>query len=621
MTPVVAELKKVSKRFGRGVTLVQALRDVDLRLHAGELTLIEGPSGSGKTTLLHVLGLLQRCDEGEVWIRGRRMDRVPESRLPDERAGNVVFVFQGYNLLDALTVRDNVAVAGRLTAGSYGDAPVVESLSRLNLEARAGHLPAQLSGGEKQRTAIARALACPGSVVLADEPTANLDWANAREVLRCLADFAHAERRAVVMVSHDSRLEPFADRIIQILNGQISDDRRMREPLMGSANDTIPRTRAARRRGSLLGKAVIGLGLCVLGVMAGVLGYRYLDVGGPARETAHGEPGSPAPVTPYVAAAPAVVEPGTQLVALRAERRGRIKAVLKDAGDRIGKGERLVLLDDATAQALVGQRRAALMLAQADLAELKAWDRPEVRAKARAAVDGAEARLERADSELEHVESLHADTAAPSLELARAREEKRLAAAALEEARQALKMSESGPTAEEVGVARARVAQAEAVLRVAETELDLCTIVSPLDGHVVYRHLEPGEVVDPEVPVPILSLGDLDKVRLRAEVDEADIERVRVGQEVVATAEAFGDREFTGRVVHLEAMMGRKTIRTQRTTEQQDAKVREVLIELDAGTPSLPIDLQMTVRFLATPPPAGTTTRPAGTGLPASQPW
>ena len=127
---------------------------------------------------------------------------------------------------------------------------------------------------------------------------------------------------------------------------------------MGSTGDTISRIRAVRRRGSLLGKAVIGLGLCVLGVMAGVLGYRYLDVGGPARETAHGEPGSPAPVTPYVAAAPAVVEPGTQLVALRSERRGRIKAVLKDAGDRIGKGEPLVLLDDATAKALVAQRRA-----------------------------------------------------------------------------------------------------------------------------------------------------------------------------------------------------------------------------------------------------------------------
>ena len=118
MASVVAELMKVSKSFGRGVTRVEALRSVDLKIHAGELTLIEGPSGSGKTTLLHILGVLQRADEGEVWIRGRRMDQVPEPRLPDERANNVVLIFQGYNLLDSLTVRDNVAVAGRLTAGS-----------------------------------------------------------------------------------------------------------------------------------------------------------------------------------------------------------------------------------------------------------------------------------------------------------------------------------------------------------------------------------------------------------------------------------------------------------------------------------------------------------------------
>ena len=599
MRPAVAELKKVSKTFGRGVTLVEALRSVDLEIHAGELTLIEGPSGSGKTTLLHILGLLQEADEGEVWIRGRRMDQVPEHRLPDERANNVVLIFQGYNLLDSLTVRDNVAVAGRLTAGSYRATPVADYLGRLGLQGRTGHLPGQLSGGEKQRTAIARALACPGSLVLADEPTANLDWTNAQQVVQCLADFAHREQRAVVMVSHDSRLEPFVDRIVNILNGRISDDRRTGADPMDQTSERMTAERHSVRRGSVLAKVVIGLGFCVLGAIAGVLGYRYLDFGGtkPAEQTGAGAES----VTPYVAAAPAVVEPSTQLVSLRSERRGRIEAVLKRANDPIVRGETLVLLDEAIPQALVEQRRADLALAKANLTELEAWDRPEVRAKAKAGVDSAEARLERAESELKRVQSLYADTAAPSAELDRAIEEKKLSAAALEEARQTQKMSEAGPTPTEIGVAQARVAQAEAVLRLAETELDLCTITSPLDGHVIYRHQEPGEVVDPEVAVPILSLGNLDEVRLRAEVDEADIERVRLGQLVIATAEAYGDRKFTGRVVHLEPTMGRKTIRTERTTEQQDAKVREVLIELAGGTPSLPIDLQMTVRFLATP--------------------
>lgn len=226
MTQAAAELKGVSRSFGQGSTLVQALSDVDLQIHAGEITLIEGPSGSGKTTLLHIVGLLQRADKGEVWIDGYRVDGLAESSLPKQRRDNVALVFQGYNLLDALTVRDNVAIAGVLQTGSFRATPVDEYLDRLNLRERADHLPAQLSGGEMQRTAVARALASRGRLVLTDEPTANLDWANAQEVAKCLADLAHREGRAVVMVSHDSRLEPFVDRIVELLDGRISSDRR-----------------------------------------------------------------------------------------------------------------------------------------------------------------------------------------------------------------------------------------------------------------------------------------------------------------------------------------------------------------------------------------------------------
>ncbi|MBN2561661.1 MAG: ATP-binding cassette domain-containing protein [Phycisphaerae bacterium] len=631
MTTPVARLKGVSKSFGRGTAMVRALQDVDIEIHAGELTLIEGPSGSGKTTLLHILGLLQRPDEGEIRIDGRRMDGLPESRLPDERADNVALIFQGYNLLDALTAGDNVAVAGLLTAGSRRVTPVMECLDRFGLAQRARDRPGELSGGEKQRIAIARALACPGRLVLADEPTANLDWANAQEVARCLADLASQEGRAVVMVSHDSRLEPFADRIVGLLNGQISSDHRRKDGHMNDAHDMKEEPRASARaasqppvpsgiaeqrrasaRTSSSGRASeratrdrhrgarLGVWLCfiVLLVLGGVIAHRYvLPALTDSTETQVATVARPA--SPYVAAAPAVVEPGTQLVALRCERQGRIKAILKRAGDRIRKGEALVLLDDATPKAHVDIRRTDLQLAEANLAQLKAWDRPEIRAKAKAGVDRAQARLDRAERELRRIQTLFDRHAAPEAELNTAIEEKRLAAAALEEARQTHAMSEAGPIPEEVRVAEARVEQAEAALRMAEAELTLRTIVSPLDGHVIYRHLEPGEVVDPESPVPILSLGNLDDVRLRAEVDEADIQRVHVGQPIVAVATAFGDREFTGRVVHLEPLMGRKTIRTQRTTEQRDTKVREVIIELAPGTAPLPIDLQMTVRFLA----------------------
>ncbi len=655
MTAPVAELRQVSKSFGRGPTLVRALQGVDLVIRPGELTLIEGPSGSGKTTLLHILGLLQRADAGEVWLSGRRVDDLPESRAPDERAANVALVFQGYNLLDALTARDNVAVATLLRSrtrsgtnvqgkalkqgstthsgtkaqgealgqtsskppapkGGDGKAPpeITHLLDRFGLTNRADHLPSQLSGGEKQRIAIARALACPGRLVLADEPTANLDWANAQDVVQRRADLAHLDGKAVVMVSHDSRLEPFADRIVGLLNGQVSSDHVREDGPVNIANNEMrathevqgdpqtsagPATRRGERRASMATRLLPWLCVIIFLVIGAFVALEYV-LPLTARTADHPSPSSTDSASPYVAAAPAVVEPGTQLVALRTERRGRIKAILKRAGDRIQTGEPLVLLDDATPKALVDMRKTDLHLAEAGLAKLKAWDRPEERARVKAGVDRAQARLDRAERELRRIQNLFDRQAAPESELNTAIEEKRLAAAAVEEATQSYAISVAGPSIEETRVAEARVAQAQATVHIAETELSLHTIASPLDGHVIYRHMEPGEVVDPESPDSILSLGNLNNVHLRAEVDEADICRVRVGQRVTATAAAYAGHTFKGRVVHLEPLMGRKTIRTGRTTEQQDTKVREVLIQLAPDTPSLPIDLQMTVRFL-----------------------
>ena len=613
MRPVVAELKGVSRSFGQGNTLVRALSDIDLQIHAGEITLIEGPSGSGKTTLLHIVGLLQRADEGEVWIDGRRVDQIPEIGLPRLRRENVSLVFQGYNLLDALTVRDNIAVAGMLNEGSHRATPVDAYLERFHLVDRGDHLPAQLSGGEMQRTAIARALASQGRLLLTDEPTANLDWANAQDVAQCLADIARCEGRAVVIVSHDSRLEPFVDRIVGLLDGRISGDRRVtreethinrqsRARLSDPMCPTPPPqycSPAGRRRG-----IVPALWLCVLVLVVSgcAVAVRYLkDMQVSAHDTPRKVPAestSPRSGTSYVAAAPAVVEPVTQLVALRAERTGRIKAILKQAGDAITAGEPLVLLEDDTPRAVVAQRESDLMLAEARLAKLFAWDRPELREKAKAGVERAQARRDRATRESARIEGLYDKASASQTELNLATEEKRLAEADVKEAQQALAMSEAGPIEEEVAVARAQVAQARAALNAAKVELSLRTIVAPLEGHVIYRHMEAGEVVSPESPVPILSVGNLDDVRLRAEVDEADIARVAVGQSVIATTDALGDQVISGRVVHLEAMMGRKNIRTERAIELVDTKVREVLVELEPGAPKLPIDLQMTVRFL-----------------------
>ncbi len=596
MIATLSELRGVSKAFGESHTRVQALTDVSLSIHAGELTLIEGPSGSGKTTLLHILGLLQRADRGEVWIGGRRLDAFPESRLSIERRRNVVLIFQGANLLESLTVHDNVAIAQHVANGRRRHASVTEHLQRVGMDGRAGHLPRQLSGGEKQRTAIARALACPGHLILADEPTANLDWASAQQVVARLVELAHRDGRAVVMVTHDSRVEAFADRIIKLEDGRVRGDERRRDAPMataGNLTDTVPNGDTEHRRRWPL--AVV-LGAAIVLIAATWFAVFGRDSGTSTPPPASSETQDSAT---FVAAAPAVVEPVTHLVKLQTERPGRIKTITKHAGDRIAKGETLVTLDDALPAAAVAQRQAEVALAEANLAELIAWHRPEERQRRKAALEYAQVHLDRAARELQRVESLFGGGSASKTERDRAVEDHRLATAALEEARQASQIAEAGPTLQERAVAEARVAQAKAALQLAERDLSYYTIVSPLEGHVIYRHLEPGEVVDPESPLAILSIGNLDHVRLRAEVDEADIRRVGVGQEVVATAEAFADRPFKGRVVHLEPIMGRTSIRTERTTEQKDTKVREVLIELDPKTPRLPIDLQMTVRFLA----------------------
>ncbi len=621
MSEPIARLRAVSKSYGQGATLVRALSDIDLEVRAGEVVLIEGPSGSGKTTLLHLLGLLQRPDRGEVWIGDRRLDSIRESRMPDERRQHVAFIFQGYNLLESLNVGDNVAVAELLRSRSDSRAPVADAMTRLGLRKRAAHLPEQLSGGEKQRTAIARALASRGRLVLADEPTGNLDWENAQQVAQALSDLAHREGRAVVMVSHDARLHAYADRVIHLLDGRISSDQRA--SASSAARPSVPASPPTEKLADLLeAHPTVGLdagtrtarpltrwlvGPTLVGFLAAMV-WLAAWLAGASRQSAATPGGvdSPAPVpptqpTPFVAAAPGVVEPASQLVAIRSERQGRIASILKRAGDRIVRGEPLVILDDSLAAAAVQQRKSDLVLAEANLARLLAWDRPEERAKAKAGVDRAQARLDRARRDLQRVQSLAEGSSAPPVEVSLAIEEERLAAAGLDEARQVLAISEAGPIPEEIAVSTAYVEQARAALQFAQAEQALRTIVSPLDGHVIYRHLEPGEVVDPESPVPVLSVGNIDQVRIRAEVDEADILRVFEGQRVLATAEAFANRSFAGRVVHLEPLMGRKSIRTNRTTEQQDTKVREVLIEMEPGTPAWPIDLQLTVRFLAEP--------------------
>ncbi|HYY80771.1 MAG TPA: ATP-binding cassette domain-containing protein [Actinomycetes bacterium] len=214
-------IRGLGKTFGQGELTVTAVRGVDLDVDAGQVVLVMGPSGSGKTTLLLMLGAMLRPTAGSIQVDHVDLARAPERRLPGLRAHRFGFVFQDFNLLSALTALENVELACNLagTTGRAARARARALLERVGLGHRLGFRPEQLSGGEKQRVAIARALANNPSVILADEPTANLDSAIGHDVARLLRRLATEDGRAVVIVSHDLRLKEVADRVLWLEDG------------------------------------------------------------------------------------------------------------------------------------------------------------------------------------------------------------------------------------------------------------------------------------------------------------------------------------------------------------------------------------------------------------------
>jgi putative ABC transport system ATP-binding protein len=215
-------VSNVTKRFGAGDTEVVAVRDVSLTVEPGEVVLIMGPSGSGKTTLLLMLGALLKTTEGTIALDGLELSALSENRLPDIRLRNFGFIFQDFNLLSALSVQDNVALAAELTGISHKAArqKAATLLTELGLGQRLRFPPEKLSGGEKQRVAIARALINEPSLILADEPTANLDSKAGHETMRLLRRIAKEQGRSVVIVSHDQRIKDIADRVLWLEDGE-----------------------------------------------------------------------------------------------------------------------------------------------------------------------------------------------------------------------------------------------------------------------------------------------------------------------------------------------------------------------------------------------------------------
>jgi putative ABC transport system ATP-binding protein len=213
----------LERSFGEGATAVRALRGVDLEVASGEMVAIMGPSGSGKSTLLHILGALDRPDGGTTEISGRRYDNLGDRELTELRGDVFGFVFQFFNLLPTLTAAENVLLPALVNGerpGRYA-ARIDELLALVGLADRAAHLPTELSGGEQQRVAIARALLRDPRLVLADEPTGNLDSASGAIVMSLLRKVVDGGQ-TVVMVTHDPRAASLADRVVFLRDGAIA---------------------------------------------------------------------------------------------------------------------------------------------------------------------------------------------------------------------------------------------------------------------------------------------------------------------------------------------------------------------------------------------------------------
>jgi ABC-type lipoprotein export system ATPase subunit len=228
----------LEKEYGEGEGIVRALDAVQLDVVSGETLAVMGPSGCGKSTLLHLLGGLESPSAGEVWLEGRRIDRLSEKALARLRRRAIGFVFQAFHLMDELTAVENVELPALMAGGSPRAARrrAAELLERVGLADRAEHLPSALSGGQRQRVAIARALSNEPLVVLADEPTGNLDSTATHDVLRLL-DSLRSAGQTLVIVTHDERIAATADRLISMRDGAFVEETRLTRGATGQLGD------------------------------------------------------------------------------------------------------------------------------------------------------------------------------------------------------------------------------------------------------------------------------------------------------------------------------------------------------------------------------------------------
>ena len=217
----VLETKDLKKYYGFGDTQVKALDGVDLTVENGEFVAIVGTSGSGKSTLLHMLGGLDRPTGGSVLVEGRDIFALKDEELTIFRRRKIGFVFQSYNLVPVLSVYDNIVLPIQLDGGRVDEAYVNQVIEALGLEQKLSRLPSQLSGGQQQRVAIARALATKPAILLADEPTGNLDSRTSQDVLSLMKTTGQKFAQTMVMITHNEEIAQLSDRIVRIEDGRI----------------------------------------------------------------------------------------------------------------------------------------------------------------------------------------------------------------------------------------------------------------------------------------------------------------------------------------------------------------------------------------------------------------
>ncbi len=225
----VVRLENVVKTYGEGETQVQALKGIDLSIYKGEFVTIVGASGSGKSTLLHILGGLDHPTSGNVFIGGENIYNLKDNALSIFRRRNIGFIFQFFNLIPVLNVQENIALPTLLDDKQVDEQYLYEIIQVLGLHERRNHLPSELSGGQQQRVSIGRSLMNKPDIILADEPTGNLDTKNTKEVLGLLKATAKKNNQTVILITHDPAIASNSDRIITVEDGMIISDKQIEQ--------------------------------------------------------------------------------------------------------------------------------------------------------------------------------------------------------------------------------------------------------------------------------------------------------------------------------------------------------------------------------------------------------